>query len=642
MRSTEPVEHLIASMKAKPSPELDARVHRAIDAAVAERSRETSVSHKSLLGTILMKSTTTKWAAAAAIVLVLVAAIVIFDKSTPRAFGLERVIAAYNSVRSLHVKDYKADLVEPNEFWIVSDGQGHVAKARYFLPETEDGAKLIAWTPAGSEIWFKTKRRYLAFQTKRIAPWMQHLFDLSQPELALKKVLEAQKSGKVTIRTEQTGGLQPFVKFTATYKGQPRVDVAYVDPSTVLVTRLESYRPQNGTNALQWRMDFSDYNQPLDDKLFSLRGELPKDVRIADQLTQVSGVAQGSLTDEQAAAETVRQFFQALVDKDYKKAGLIVCGEVEEDARKEYGVLTVTAVQSVGPPVLQTNWEKRGYKVPCAVEVVHADGQKTTWKTDAYVRPGDDEMHPNNWNITGGVNMYQADLTILPDNAKYEAMTPKEAAAAFFQACADNNWDEVIKFWPEPSDTNSINRLKKYLGGLQVISLGEPYQTNTYPGWFVPYEIQLPPRDYLVRVDNTNQAHRYVLTGTYDTDLRLDDEMAWTSEPAILPDNDRYAAMSPAQVVQAWATADAKYDLDELAKFVPPANVAQAQREIALAKQRGIDLTQQQTVQVGEAFQASDGSGWFVKCHEIPAPKKWHLAIRNDNPAHRFLFDGGL
>jgi hypothetical protein len=221
-------------------------------------------------------------------------------------------------------------------------------------------------------------------------------------------------------------------------------------------------------------------------------------------------------------------------------------------------------------------------------------------------------------------------------------MSPKEAAAAIFQACANNNWDEVMKFWHRPSDTNSINRLKKYLGGLQVISLGEPYQTNTYAGWFVPYEIQLPPVDFIVRVDNNNQSHRYVLSGIYDTDLQLEQGMAWTSEPAILPDNDRYAAMSPAQVVQAWATADAKYDLEELAKFVPPEHVAQAQRALVLAKQRGIDLTQQPPAQVGEAFQAPDGSGWFVKCHEIPGAKKWDLAIRNDNPAHRFLFDSGL
>jgi len=51
----------------------------------------------------------------------------------------------------------------------VSDGQGHVVKARYNLPETEDGPKLITWTPQGSELWFKQKRRYLTYQTKRIA-----------------------------------------------------------------------------------------------------------------------------------------------------------------------------------------------------------------------------------------------------------------------------------------------------------------------------------------------------------------------------------------------------------------------------------------------------------------------------------------
>ena len=94
-----------------------------------------------------MKTRSTQWAAAAAMVVILIAAVAVLDKSAPRAFGLERVIAAFNTVRSLHVKDFKPDQQEPNEFWIVSDGQGHVVKARYNLPETEDGPKLITWTP---------------------------------------------------------------------------------------------------------------------------------------------------------------------------------------------------------------------------------------------------------------------------------------------------------------------------------------------------------------------------------------------------------------------------------------------------------------------------------------------------------------
>jgi outer membrane lipoprotein-sorting protein len=64
----------------------------------------------------------------------------------------------------------------------------------------------------------------------------------------------------------------------------------------------------------------------------------------------------------------------------------------------------------------------------------------------------------------------------LPDNEKYEKMTPKESATAFFEACSQEKWDEVKKFWNGPMED-----LKKYLGGLQVISIGEPFKVPLYP-----------------------------------------------------------------------------------------------------------------------------------------------------------------
>jgi hypothetical protein len=67
---------------------------------------------------------------------------------------------------------------------------------------------------------------------------------------------------------------------------------------------------------------------------------------------------------------------------------------------------------------------------------------------------------------------------------KYQQMGPKETAEAFFKACSEENWDEFLKFWPMSAvDEN----LKNYLGGLQVISIGEPFKSGIYPGWFVPY-----------------------------------------------------------------------------------------------------------------------------------------------------------
>ncbi len=114
----------------------------------------------------------------------------------------------------------------------------------------------------------------------------------------------------------------------------------------------------------------------------------------------------------------------------------------------------------------------------------------------------------------------------LPDNViwfeqpkelsqKYQQMTPKEVAYAFFQACADEDWDEVLKFkgWSEVPQL-----IKDHMGGLEIISIGEPFKSGLYPGWFVPYEIKF--RDGYVKkmnlaVRNDNRAKRYIVDGGF-------------------------------------------------------------------------------------------------------------------------------
>ena len=75
-----------------------------------------------------------------------------------------------------------------------------------------------------------------------------------------------------------------------------------------------------------------------------------------------------------------------------------------------------------------------------------------------------------------------------PDDARYAAMTPEQAARAFFEACGRQDWIEVAKFWPMPLD----DRVKGYLGGLQIVKLGDAFTSAASPGKFVPYEIRLP------------------------------------------------------------------------------------------------------------------------------------------------------
>jgi outer membrane lipoprotein-sorting protein len=78
----------------------------------------------------------------------------------------------------------------------------------------------------------------------------------------------------------------------------------------------------------------------------------------------------------------------------------------------------------------------------------------------------------------------------LPDNQKYEQMTPKQAARAFFEACSKQDWGEAQKFYPMPLNDS----MKGYLGGLEIVRLGDPFQSfiSLLNGdWFVPYEIKL-------------------------------------------------------------------------------------------------------------------------------------------------------
>ena len=102
--------------------------------------------------------------------------------------------------------------------------------------------------------------------------------------------------------------------------------------------------------------------------------------------------------------------------------------------------------------------------------------------------------------------------TSLPDNEKYTKMTPKEVAKAFFEACGKEDWEEAAKFWPMPLN----DQFKKYLGGMTVVKLGEPFQAAPYGGWFVPYEIKLKggdTRKHNLAVRNDNPGKRYVVDG---------------------------------------------------------------------------------------------------------------------------------
>jgi hypothetical protein len=95
-------------------------------------------------------------------------------------------------------------------------------------------------------------------------------------------------------------------------------------------------------------------------------------------------------------------------------------------------------------------------------------------------------------------------------------MTPLEAARAFFEACSKEDWKEAEKFWGSASLSD---RAKNYLGGLQIVSLGKPFQSKVYAGgtgWFIPYEIKFKDgsvHKHNLAMRNDNPGQRYVVDG---------------------------------------------------------------------------------------------------------------------------------
>jgi outer membrane lipoprotein-sorting protein len=97
----------------------------------------------------------------------------------------------------------------------------------------------------------------------------------------------------------------------------------------------------------------------------------------------------------------------------------------------------------------------------------------------------------------------------------YRQMGPEEVARAFFQALADEDWDEALKFMCQ-SDLEE--EFKEDWGGLEIVSIGTAVRSGVYAGVYVPYEIRFKSghtQNMNLAVRNDNRARRYVVDGGY-------------------------------------------------------------------------------------------------------------------------------
>ncbi len=412
MRPTNEVEKIVRNLHQPAEAEMHHRIlSHLLD--VQKQRQEQRAGTAPAPRRVLMKNPVTRLAAAAVFVVGLSLLVGILIHTTPRAYGLDQTVAASQGLRYVHIRNFAPDHEdEPTEFWIACDEQGGIENVRYFIPEwssPDDGAKTIVWTQGVAQIWFPRKNCLTIFRNDTAPEWVSSVARTIDPRSAVADLSEAEKQGQLILEVEQpTDKSQPII-VTANYltDGVPngRRDVLYVDQATKLVrtTRFERLG-SDGQYVVQRRQEYSDYDVPIAAAMFTLDDEVPPGTMRVDQVTRDVGLAQGTLRNKQAAAETVRQFFEALKAQDYDKAGLLFGGIPAENVQKWFGRMKVIQVVSVGEPQPYPDPGVGGYVISCEVQIQDETGRtyNRTYPRIA-VRPVDLRKQPDRWNIHGGI-----------------------------------------------------------------------------------------------------------------------------------------------------------------------------------------------------------------------------------------------
>ena len=347
-----------------------------------------------------------KLTAAAVIVVAAAASLNLWDKSIP--YALAHTVQANHTVRYLHIKDFRAGEDEPKELWVECDKSGRIKNARMHMPEwasPDDGAKLVLWKLDNVQVYFKRKNVLFIAADKTFADRMLHLVKECDPRLAVERLYEQQEQGKVEIEIDQPLDKAEPIVVTATHLPESaspyKRSVLFVDQATKLVIAAESYELKDDEYQYVGAQEYYDYNQPIEDSMFSIDDEVPADVLRVDQTIQEVGLVQGDLSDEEIAVEVVRQFFEALIAEDYAKAGKLLEGISADRMHKELGHIRFLRIISVGPVAPHPNPNTGGVVVPCTVEI-EKDGQISQWKLE---RLGVRQVfnQPGRWTIFGGI-----------------------------------------------------------------------------------------------------------------------------------------------------------------------------------------------------------------------------------------------
>jgi hypothetical protein len=404
MKPTENIERLMQSVRVKTSTSVDDRILTDSIEALAKASHEPPATGRILkIGRFIMHNRTARFAAAAVVIAAVgfaIASLTVLNQGVSTAYAFERTVQAMHSVRSFHLACEPTEGGHPGEIWAEFDAGGRVLRCRMDFPQTEDGPKVVLWRDGKASVWLKAKNAFVILADQRVAKVMMEMAYARDPKLMVSRLEQEQAKGLVQVQTQASPAAGQPITLTATYlpaSGDNRRYVLAIDPQTNLVQQVEASIKRGEQYQFADRTKVLAYNTAVDPDVFDPK--MPQDVMRVDQTTQQIGLPQGNMTDQQVAQEVVRQFFQALMDKDYAKAGQLYSGIPASKMEELFSHMHIVRIVSIGEPTPRK--ESDSLRVPVTVEV-EKDGQVQQWSPfGPFVRQV--ESNSTRWQIIGGI-----------------------------------------------------------------------------------------------------------------------------------------------------------------------------------------------------------------------------------------------
>lgn len=282
---------------------------------------------------VFMKSRITKFTAAAVLIIAAVLTITILNNTATPAYALQDTIEAYNSIRWLHINESTTISQETrtSEIWLGCDEQGNVNKMRFQLDNAGEsiGPLTIAGDSNKSEVWIPMHNLRMVGCG---SPGILLNYDVSEldPKFFFQRLFEQESRNEAVVDVNKPMEKSNPIIVTVTYPMGSRSEnwkkVFYIDQATKLITRIDKFERKNQEFQHIKTLELSDYNQQIDQRMFTLDSETPANAQVIDMSKVEVGLPQGDMTNEEIAAEVTKQYAEAIIAKDFYKVGQLFLG----------------------------------------------------------------------------------------------------------------------------------------------------------------------------------------------------------------------------------------------------------------------------------------------------------------------------